>query len=76
MEQKERVRDWDIYTIAVTPRQYRSHIVRNLLCPPRSQSLIVTLPFVTFRMLNPTWLSAYEVKIIKYIHKREHKQQT
>lgn len=55
MEREKGLETWDIYTIAVTPRQYLSHIVRNLLCPPRSQSFIVTLPFVTFRMLNPTW---------------------
>lgn len=32
-------------------------MVRNLRCPPRSQSFIVTFPFVTFLILNPTWFS-------------------
>ena len=43
------------YTIALTPRQYRSHILRNRGWPPRSHSLMVTLPLVTFRMLKPTF---------------------
>ena len=38
----------------MTPRQYRSHIDRNLGWPPISQSLMVTFPFVILRMLNPT----------------------
>ena len=42
------------YTIALTPRQYLSHIERKRGCPPRSHSLIVTLPLVTLRMLKPT----------------------
>lgn len=79
------------HTMAFTPRQYRSHMLLNLGCPPISQiwkkdisdetaayrlevldvhihqnrschrtqeagnyTLIVTFPFVTFRMLNPT----------------------
>ena len=44
----------ETYTIALTPRQYRSHIPRKRGCPPRSQNLIVTLPLLTFLMLNPT----------------------
>jgi len=44
----------DTYTIAFTPRQYLSHMLLNRGCPPMSHSLIVTLPFVTFFMLNPT----------------------
>jgi hypothetical protein len=42
------------YTIALTPRQYLSHMERKRGCPPRSHSLIVTLPLVTLRMLKPT----------------------
>lgn len=42
------------YTIAFTPRQYLSHIDLNLGCPPISQTLMVTFPLVTFRILNPT----------------------
>lgn len=42
------------YTIALTPRQYLSHIDLNRGCPPISHILIVTLFFVTFRMLKPT----------------------
>jgi hypothetical protein len=40
--------------MAETARQYLSHILRNLGWPPRSHNFIVTLPFVTFLMLNPT----------------------
>jgi hypothetical protein len=42
------------YTIAHTPRQYLSHILRNRGCPPISQSFIVTFPLVTFLILKPT----------------------
>ena len=42
------------YTIADTPRQYRSHMLRKRGCPPRSHSLMVTFPLVTFLMLKPT----------------------
>lgn len=42
------------YMMAFTPRQYFSHIERNLGCPPISQILMETLPFVTFLMLKPT----------------------
>lgn len=40
--------------MAFTPRQYRSHIDRKRGWPPMSHTLIVTLPFVTLRMLKPT----------------------
>ena len=43
-----------MYTIAFTPRQYRSHIDRNLGWPPMSHSFIVTFPLVIFLMLKPT----------------------
>lgn len=43
------------YTIAETARQYLSHILRNRGWPPRSHSFIVTLPLVTFLILNPTY---------------------
>lgn len=42
------------HTIALTPRQYRSHIPRKRGWPPRSQNLIVTFPLFTLRMLKPT----------------------
>lgn len=41
-------------TIAFTPRQYLSHMVRNRGCPPKSQHLSVTCPCCTFFMLKPT----------------------
>lgn len=41
-------------TIALAPRQYRSHIALNLGCPPKSQHLSVTWPFCTLFMLKPT----------------------
>jgi len=40
--------------MALTPRQYRSHMLRKRGCPPMSQSFMVTLPLVTLRMLKPT----------------------
>src|ERR1700733_10661082 len=43
-----------MYTIAFTPLQYRSHILRNRGCPPISHIFKVTLPLVTLRILNPT----------------------
>lgn len=36
-------------------------MVLNLLCPPRSQSFIVTFPLVTLRMLKPTWFYASRI---------------
>ncbi len=41
-------------TIAETPLQYLSHMLRNLGCPPMSHTLMVVLPERTLRMLNPT----------------------
>lgn len=41
-------------TIAETPRQYLSHMLRNLGWPPMSHALIVVLPDRTLRMLKPT----------------------
>lgn len=42
------------YTIAFTPRQYRSHMLLKRGWPPISHNFMVTLPFVTFRILKPT----------------------
>lgn len=41
-------------TMADTPLQYLSHILRNLGCPPISHTLMVVLPDRTLRMLKPT----------------------
>lgn len=43
-----------IKTIALTPRQYLSHIWRKRGWPPKSQHLSVTCPFCTRFMLKPT----------------------
>lgn len=48
------VTDNNTHTMALTPRQYRSHIDLNRGCPPMSHTLMVTLPFVILRMLKPT----------------------
>lgn len=65
------------YTIALTPRQYLSHIERNLGWPPISHTLMVTLPLVIFLILNPTvgivsWLNwpdlGYKAEISKRYH--------
>lgn len=42
------------HTMADTPLQYLSHMLLKRGWPPKSQSLIVTFPFVTFLILNPT----------------------
>ena len=41
-------------TMADTPRQYLSHMLRNRGCPPMSHTLMVVFPERTLRMLNPT----------------------
>ena len=40
--------------MALTPLQYRSHMLLNRGWPPISHILMVTFPFVTFFILKPT----------------------